>query len=96
MIDRGDTDRGTCRDCGGKCGRWTRSRATKRPVRCADCRRAVEDVQRSLAEGLWAQGLPWLEIQSILGCSNGVLSMWRARGVDLPYRYNMRNGVRIP
>lgn len=89
-----ERQRATCANCGRSCGRWT-LRPDRPGARCEECIRAIEAVRRSLVEGMWAQGWPWRTICAVVGAGNGSLSVWRARGWSLPYRYIMRRGVRI-
>lgn len=56
--------------------------------RCEGCRRAVADVRRTLAEGMWADGWPHRDMAGPLGVRK--FDSGKARleyGWDLPYRY---------
>jgi hypothetical protein len=70
----------SCPQCGGVMDR--------KSTRCRDCLRAWEAVQRTLIEGMWADGWSAHEISTVVGWDfRGAIGAWRLRGWDLPYRY---------
>src|ERR1039458_2910391 len=99
VYTRGRPRKWCSRRCGGAqhphvcavCGSLTVRRTAKKPGAPELCRRCASRRFGQRLEELWARGLTAREIAAEVGWRtadpNALISIWRAKGYDLPYRH---------